>query len=131
MAKERILVCITAQTNSKRLIERGFAEAKAVDGELGILHITISHNIFDNEETPKLLEELFAYGSERGGVVYSQSGVNIPETILQFIRKKGVTRLVLGEPPQSSAGVFNNIISAVPSKIKVILVERPEEGEQK
>ncbi|MPM49129.1 hypothetical protein SDC9_95857 [bioreactor metagenome] len=47
---ERILVCITAQCNSKRLINEGAKVADQVNGELHIIHVQRGDSIFNNAD---------------------------------------------------------------------------------
>ena len=43
----KILVCITIQENSKRLMKKGYDLAKSSGGELHILHIRHGETIFE------------------------------------------------------------------------------------
>ena len=61
-AMNKVLVCITIQQNSKRLIQKGFELAQSVDGELHVLHIRKGETIFDTPNSTSLFEELFVYG---------------------------------------------------------------------
>ena len=96
---EKILVCITAQCNSKRLIDEGARVADLNDGELHILHVQQGDSIFNNSETPKLLEELFNYASQKGGMVHFYCDEDVSECIGNFVNETGITKVVLGEPP--------------------------------
>ncbi|MDR1642371.1 MAG: hypothetical protein LBT59_21995 [Clostridiales bacterium] len=99
---KKVLVCITPQSNSRRLIDKGEEISLALGGELHILHVKQGNSIFDTEESSQLLEELFSYGSERGGLVHASCGGNVLKTIRRFIREERITNLVLGEPPADS-----------------------------
>lgn len=129
---EKVLVCITAQSNSKRLINKGAEVADKLNGELHILHVQKGNSIFNNSETPKLLQELFQYGSEKGAMVHFYCDDNIPESIASFIHKERVTRLVLGEPPCQTVSKkefdvqFHKIISALIKDMELIIVGREE-----
>ena len=96
---ERILVCITAQCNSKRLISRAAHIADENNGELHILHVQRGDSLFNNEETPKLLEELFNYGKEKGGMIHFYCDEDIAECIGKFTDDTGITKVVFGQPP--------------------------------
>ncbi|GMQ57706.1 hypothetical protein AN1V17_21010 [Vallitalea sediminicola] len=98
---EKILVCITIQKNSKRLIRKGAEIANEISGELHILHVEKGMSIFKNEESIELLEELFEYGKQLGGEVHFLSGKDVPNKIVDFIKGMQITRLVLGETMRS------------------------------
>ncbi|WP_069998931.1 hypothetical protein [Cellulosilyticum sp. I15G10I2] len=97
--KEKVLVCITIQENSRRLISQGFNIAETMQAPLHILHVRRGETIFDNPESSNLLEDLFGYGSELGGEVHFLCSNNITQTILDFIINNHITHLVLGEAP--------------------------------
>lgn len=133
---EKVLVCITAQSNSKRLINKGAEIADEINGELHILHVQKGNNIFNNSDAPMLLQQLFQYGSEKGGMIHAYCDDNIPESIANFIAKEKVTKLILGEPPKMQGGLkkrnenqFHKIIQSTKQKVEVIMVGREHEKE--
>lgn len=97
MEGPKVLVCITIQRNSKRLIEKGAKLAREHGAQLHILHVEKGMSIFQNPESATLLEELFNYGKKLGGEVHFVSDQQIAERILAFIRDMEVTKVVLGE----------------------------------
>ena len=99
----KILVGITIQENSRRLISEGFNLSKSIDAPLHILHIRKGETIFDRPESSELLSDLFAYGGELGGEVHFLCSNNIPETITTFIKENDITHLVIGEAPNGSS----------------------------
>lgn len=96
----RVAVCITAQHNSERLIDEAAKCADDKNAELHILHVNKGTSIFNNEDTPMLIERLFKYGSEKGGMVHMMCSENVPEAIGDFIDEYGIKFIVLGEPPK-------------------------------
>lgn len=133
---ERVLVCITAQSNSKRLINKGAEVADLNNGELHILHVEKGNNIFDNEDAPRLLQELFHYGSEKGGMVHAYCDDNIPESIARFVENENITKIVLGEAPaflklttKEMENQFYKIICNIPRAIEIFIVDREENEE--
>lgn len=113
--KEKVLVCITIQENSRRLISEGSALAQSTEAPLHILHIRKGETIFDNPESSNLLENLFDYGSELGGEVHFLCSNNITQTIIDFIIDNHITQLVIGEAPLSNealdkAGVYEELL---------------------
>lgn len=93
----KVLVCITIQKNSKRLIEKGAKLAIEQHSKLHILHVEKGMSIFQNPEAATLLEELFEYGKKLGGEVHFISDEQIAQRIVTFIRDMEVTTVVLGE----------------------------------
>lgn len=100
---QKILVCITIQENSKRLMDYGTQLAKTLDGELHILHIRQGDTIFETPDSSNLFEELFVYGSELGGEVHFLCSNHVSDTICHFIKDHGITHLIIGHPPTVAA----------------------------
>lgn len=124
----KVLVCITIQQNSRRLIKKGFDAAQAIDGELHILHIKKGDTIFDHPDSSTLLEELFLYGSELGGEVHFLCSNNVTRTITDFIKEEGISTLIIGTPPSSimsSSPIWGELKKAT-QNIDVLIVERTE-----
>lgn len=124
----KVLVCITIQENSRRLIKKGFDMAKAIDGELHILHIRKGETIFDHPNSSVLLEGLFSYGSELGGEVHFLCSNHITQTITSFINEHAITKLIIGRPPtsiMSSSNICEKLKNSV-EDIDIVVVERAE-----
>lgn len=122
----KILVCITIQENSKRLIHTGFELAESIDGELHVLHIRKGETIFDNPDSSKLFEELFVYGSELGGEVHFLCSSDVIRTISDFISHNAISHVVVGKPPTSMVSphnVFEELHSTLQGT-KLIVVDR-------
>ena len=98
----RVAVCITAQHNSQRLIDEAARYADTQNAELHILHVNKGTSIFNNEQTPILINRLFEYGSEKGGMVHLMCSEKVAETIGEFIEEYKISTVVLGEPPEIS-----------------------------
>ncbi|MGE4215024.1 MAG: hypothetical protein AB7E42_09685 [Anaerotignaceae bacterium] len=130
---ERVLVCITAQCNSKRLINEGAKVADQANGELHIIHVQRGDSIFNNADTPRLLEELFDYGAKRGGMIHFYCDEDITECIGRFVKEKGITKMVLGEPPMNSISTQKEIekklgvvLNNIHLPLDVVVVKRNE-----
>ena len=124
----KILVCITPQSNSARLIDSAAAAAAERGGELHILHIEKGNNVFRTADSPILLQQLFEYGAERGGVVHALCGENIPGVIVGFVQTEAITSVVFGEPPATPDGrptIVDSIRAALP-RTEVVIVRREE-----
>ena len=127
--KEKILVCITIQHNSKRLIKRGYEIAKKKGGELHILHIAKGESIFTEPESGPLLEKLFEYASVLGGEVHVGCSTDVIQYITSFIKDNHISGIVLGETLRNAlCGFFSqNIETCLASKMpntEIFVLER-------
>lgn len=127
--KEKILVCITIQQNSKRLIKRGYEIATEKDAELHILHIAKGESIFTEPESGPLLEDLFKYASELGGEVHFGCSTDVIKYIHSFIEDNQITGIVLGETLRNAlCGIFSqNIQTCLESRmsgVEIFILER-------
>ena len=95
----KILVGITIQENSRRLIDEGSRLSKTLGGSFHILHIRQGNTIFDHPESSELLEDLFAYGGYLGGEVHFICGDCISDVLIHFIKENHITHLLIGETP--------------------------------
>ncbi len=116
---KKVLVCITPQSNSKRLIERGNQLSKAVFGELHIVHIIKGNNIFSHESSAALLQQLFDYGAELGGTVHALCGEDIADTIFDFVKENEITNIIMGKPVENTgATVANEVYEKIINTVK-------------
>lgn len=127
--KEKVLVCITIQHNSKRLIKKGYEIAHKIGGELHILHIAKGESIFADSKSGPLLEDLFKYASDLGAEVHFECSDDITKYIATFIKDKSITCIVLGETLRNALQQFitKNIKSSLESSfpdIKIVVLER-------
>ena len=133
---EKVLVCITIQKNSKRLIRKGAEIANEINGELHILHVEKGMSIFKNEESIELLEELFEYGKLLGGEVHFLSGKDVPSKIVEFLKSMQITRLVLGQTMRSklrrllTKDIENNVLSQT-NEVELLILERKKHDNKK
>ena len=131
--EERILVCITAQENSKRLISRAADIADLCDGELHIIHVQNKDNIFGKGSDMELLQKLFVYGSEKGGMVHFCCYENIDECIGRLTKDMDITKIVFG---QSSENVMlsrevileklNQVLKYVSKSVEIIAIPKQD-----
>jgi len=97
-----------------RLIDKGHEISLHSDAELHIFHVEQNNCVFHTEESAQMLDTLFRYGSERGGMVHAKSAEDPIAAIKNFIKNKGITDLVLGESPDSRAGLSAQMYRAMP-----------------
>lgn len=133
--KEKVLVCITAQSNSKRLIDAGAVVASECSGELHILHVQKGDTIFNDSETLSLLQRLFVYGSDKGGMVHAFCEDDISGSIARFVEEEKVTKLVMGELPEAMRkqlgknhreNQFQRILDGLPKNVQTVIIKRTE-----
>lgn len=135
--QEKVVICITAQSNSKRLIDYGAEVAKKCGGEFHILHVQKGDNIFNNHETLRLLQQLMVYGSHRGGIVHAFCDQDVAASIGAFVQAEGITKVVMGEQPQNPMqnshskkkreNQFQRILNHLPAEAEVIIVHKEDE----
>lgn len=101
--EHKVLVGITIQENSRRLILEGSNLAKSLNAPFHILHIRKGDTVFDIPESSALLEDLFTYGGELGGEVHFLCSNHVTQTIIDFIKENEITHLVVGEAPTQLA----------------------------
>lgn len=128
IVKKNVLVCITPQTNSKRLIDKG--SQIAGEGKLHIFHMQRGNSVFDDSNAGKLLEELFDYGKTKGGMVHFLSEGDFYVSVRVFALSHKITSIVVGEPPSESMSrddLKKRIAENLPG-IEVIVLERPKDS---
>lgn len=123
----KILVGITIQENSRRLIDEGVRLSKSLNAPLHILHIRKGETIFDNPESSILLEDLFAYGGELGGEVHFLCGAHVSQTFTNFVKDNQFTHLVIGESPAHLAikapSIYDKLTNEL-NDIKITVLQR-------
>ncbi len=133
MKEEKVVVCITAQNSSQRLIDYGAEVAEQSKGSLHILHVQKGDSIFQNGETLKLLTKLLAYGDRCGGVIHVLCDRDVPKCISQFVKQEGITKLIMGDLPKhvkkhsfkgQKETQFQKIVNALPEDIELLIVEQ-------
>ena len=130
---ERVLVCITSQANSERLIDMAAEMADMLNGELHILHVQRGGSIFNNSDTPRLINELCQYGGKKGGSIHFYCDEDIAECIGKFVFEKHITRIVIGQPPKCDINdteglknAANKVLRCVKGNVEVIVVPRSQ-----
>ena len=129
---QKVLVGITIQESSHRLIKEGFNLSKAIDASLHILHIRKGETIFDKPESSELLTNLFTYGGELGGEVHFLCSNDIPEAITTFIKENNITHLVIGETPngtslESGSSIYDSLQKQL-GDIELVVLPRETTG---
>lgn len=122
----KVLVCITIQENSKRLIRKGHELASSFDSELHLLHIRKGDTIFENAGSSELFEELFIYGSELGGQAHFLCSDNVSNTIAEFIANYQITHLVIGQAPLEAHSPVFEELQRILKHIEIVVLDRKD-----
>jgi len=100
---ERILVCITPNPLSKKLIRRGARRAKRFKCDWIVAYVNCT-NIFAPKLTDKdkeTLESHFKLAKQLGAEVVNLEGKSVSDEILKFATKKFITQIILGHSYRS------------------------------
>lgn len=127
----KVLVCITIQENSKRLINKGAELSKAINGELHILHVEKGTSIFDDPKAVTLLDILFELGKELGGEVHFVSDQDVLNRIIKMVEELNISFLVLGESMESDNGQCKSIIAKIKKEIpnvQIVILDREQKA---
>ena len=127
---EKILVCITAQSNALKLIDKATKIADNNNAELHIIHVLKGDNIFNNNETLKMLNEIFDYGKEKGGMIHAFCNDDVCSSIINFVKNYNITKVVLGENLYNNKlkilneNFFDSIIKKLPKNVDTIIIKK-------
>ncbi|PYE56248.1 two-component system sensor histidine kinase KdpD [Deinococcus yavapaiensis KR-236] len=99
LVRERILVAISAEPESGRLIRRGGRIASRFNGDLHIVYVETGKL---GRDESKLLEAFKASTEDLGGTFHTlKNRGGVGRTLVQFVREHHVTQVVLGESSRS------------------------------
>lgn len=135
---EKVLVCITSQLNSERLIDKAAELAEKIGAEFHILHVQQGDSIFNNSDTPNMINRLCQYGSAKGGYIHFYCDEDIALCIAKFIAQKHVSKVVMGQPPvkdinniKELKNAADKVLHEIKSPVEVIVVPRDDKTEDK
>jgi K+-sensing histidine kinase KdpD len=117
--RHRIMVCVTPQKSCKRLIEKGSARAKEMDGQFVVIYVNNKKNLNRELKEHKILLELFELAKNFGGRVSILTGENVYDTLADFARENKITHIIVGKSLRSAfeiqrhGEVINPLINAV------------------
>lgn len=111
---ETVLVCVTGQQSSQRLIHRGAELAREHAAALLVLSVSGSgFNLLSDPQVSQALDDLYRLSGEVGAEMTMLHHHDAHRAICDFAKERGVTRLVLGEGKPGSAFVAN-LMRALP-----------------
>lgn len=95
---ETVLVCVTGQQSSSRLIHRGAQIAQQKGATLLVLSVSGSGvNLLSNPDVSQALNDLYRLSGEVGAEMTMLHHTDALRAICDFVKERGVTHLVLGE----------------------------------
>lgn len=105
---ETVLVCVTGQQSSSRLIHRGAHIAQQKDAALLVLSVSGSGvNLLSNPDVSQALNDLYRLSGEVGAEMTMLHHTDAHRAICDFVSERGVTHLVLGEGKPGSVFIAN------------------------
>ncbi len=117
--QHRIMVCVTPQKSCERLIKRGAARAREVDGQFVVIYVNKKQALNRELKEHKILLELFELAKNLGGTVSILSGEEVYDTLADFSKNNRITHIIVGKSLRSafeiqkSGEVINPLINAV------------------
>ena len=105
---ETVLVCVTGQSSSERLIRKGAEIASTHGASLLVLSVSGSGlNLTSNPQVMQSLNDLYRLSSEVGAEMTILHHPDARRAICDFAKERGVTRLVVGEGKTPSSFIPN------------------------
>ncbi|NLU10636.1 MAG: universal stress protein UspA [Tepidanaerobacter acetatoxydans] len=117
--QHRIMVCVTPQKSCERLIKRGAARAREIDGQFVVIYVNKKQALNRELKEHKILLELFELAKNLGGTVSILSGEEVYDTLADFSKNNKITHIIVGKSLRSafeiqkSGEVINPLIKAV------------------
>lgn len=118
---ETVLVCVTGQQSSQRLIHRGAEIAGEYGAALLVLSVSGSGvNLLSNPEVSQALNDLYRLSGQVGAEMTMLHHHDAHRAICDFVRERGVTRLVLGQNRPGESSFITNLMRALPQVTFII-----------
>lgn len=112
---ETVLVCVTGQQSSQRLIHRGAELAARHGAQLLVLAVSGSgFNLLTNPEVSQSLNDLYRLSGQVGAEMTMLHDTDAHRAICDFARQRGATRLVLGESKAGDGSFVVRLMQALP-----------------
>jgi two-component system sensor histidine kinase KdpD len=112
---ETVLVCVTGQQSSQRLIHCGAALAQELNAPLLVLSVSGSgYNLLSDPKVSQALNDLYRLSGEVGAEMTMLHHHNAHQAICDFAKERGVTHLVLGEGRPGANAFVANLMRALP-----------------
>jgi two-component system sensor histidine kinase KdpD len=96
---ERVMVCISSSSNSKKLIRRGARIANRYKCEWYVVTVNSTRLLFreDSEQNKKMLNSHIQLAEQLGAETVQLAGKSVSEMLAVFANKKHITQIILGQ----------------------------------
>src|SRR5262245_59069873 len=106
-AEQRLLVCVGPSPSSARLISSAKKMATDLHAEWFAVHVEPNTAMQSDAARSRAADHL-RLASELGAEAVTLAGRNVGEQVARFARQRGITRIIVGKPGQSSwSGIFS------------------------
>lgn len=96
-ATDRLLVCISANPLSERLVRTGRRLASQLNVEWFVLYVETSRHTFMSETERERVAHTMRLAEELGAKAVSIPGQNVSDAILEYARSHNVTKIIVGK----------------------------------
>ena len=126
---EKVMVSISSNPKSKRLIRFGARIAKKYKCPLYVVYVNCTHSIYpkDNPEILKTLDENITLAKKFDATIVTLKGKSISSELIKFSKEKNITKLIIGHSKRTRLQKFFrgstvNKLLAGSKNIKIIVV---------
>jgi two-component system sensor histidine kinase KdpD len=100
-ARERIMVAISPNPISTRLVRTGSRLCQHLDADFFVVYIENPSYHLPKESVQKQINETLRLAENLGAKVVTVAGTSIPETLMRVARENNVTKIVIGQTLRS------------------------------
>ncbi|NOG70795.1 sensor histidine kinase KdpD [Roseicella sp. DB1501] len=105
--QEMLMVCVSADRSQERLVREGARLAQRLQAKWIVVHIDQPYKGDDTRSRETLLT--IATTAQAAGAEFANiPGQDIAETLLDYARKRNVTKLIVGNPPRWKFKLFRS-----------------------
>ncbi len=94
---DRVMICVSPNRNSLRLIRRGWRVGQRLRGEVVAVHVEETNL---SEQEAKILKDDFAL-AERLGIRTVTLRGNVAQQLIKYAKENSITQILLGHPERS------------------------------
>jgi len=125
---KNILVCVTQQKTCERLIRNAANLKEELKGELFVIHVAKNEwNFLDNKKEGEALDYLFRISKSVGADLSVLKSDNIVETIVEFVKERKISYIVMGESPNDhKENNFFNELKYTLADVEIKIVPQEE-----
>ena len=124
MAGKKILVCVTDQPQSSRLIHKGREWADAQEACLLVLHVrTCQKTMMGNPDIGAALNQLYADARAADAEMEIIASSEVEKTIADYVRGQQVTGVVIGSSPRDGRVPMSERLKMLLPDIDILTVK--------